>query len=178
MILTGPEIQRQRDLGALTIEPFTPAQVNPVSYNYRLGPVLRTHRAGTADTHGQLDLDEVEIPEEGIVLMPGRVYLGTTVETIGSTEFVPSLIGRSSVGRLGLFVQYAADLGQIGACHHWTLEFKAVQPVRVYADRVIGQVSFWAATSGRLPYTGRFGRIDEATVPPPGLLAPAVLSHA
>ncbi|GAA0270246.1 deoxycytidine triphosphate deaminase [Streptomyces polychromogenes] len=177
MILTGPEIQHQRGLGALTIEPFTPAQVNPVSYNYRLGPLLRTHHSGTADTHGHLELDEVEIPEEGIVLWPGRVYLGTTVEKIGGRDFVVSLIGRSSVGRLGLFVQYSADLGQLGACHRWTLELKAVQPLRVYAGMVIGQVSFWTATSGRLPYTGRFGRIDEATVPPPGLLAPALLSH-
>ncbi|MFD5423811.1 deoxycytidine deaminase [Streptomyces sp. NPDC127069] len=177
MILTGPEIHRQRDLGAVTIEPFTPAQVNPVSYNYRLGPLLRTHRPGTADTHEQPDLDEVEIPAEGFVLLPGRVYLGTTVETIGSSEFVVSLIGRSSVGRLGLFVQYSADLGQLGACHRWTLELKTVRPLRVYAGMVIGQVSFWAATSGRLPYTGRFGRINEATVPPPGLLAPTALAH-
>ncbi|MEW1639836.1 deoxycytidine deaminase [Streptomyces sp. NPDC093801] len=177
MILTGPEIQHQRGLGALTIEPFTPTQLNPVSYNYRLGPVLRTHRTRTADTHRQLDLDEVEIPKGGLVLMPGRVYLGTTMETIGSSEFVVSLIGRSSVGRLGLFVQYSADLGQLGACHRWTLELKAAQSLRVYAGMVIGQVSFWVATSGRLPYTGRFGRIDEATVPLPGLLAPAAVAH-
>ncbi|MFE1558863.1 deoxycytidine deaminase [Streptomyces sp. NPDC058734] len=177
MILTSPEIQRQRDLGALTIEPFTPKQLNPVSYNYRLGPVLRTHRAERADTRGELGLDEVEIPEDGLVLMPGRVYLGTTVETIGGSEFVTWLIGRSSVGRLGLFVQFSADLGQLGACHRWTLELKTIQPLRVYAGMVIGQVTFSTATSGRLPYTGRFGRIDEATVPPPGLLAPGTLTR-
>ncbi|MFJ3881556.1 dCTP deaminase domain-containing protein [Streptomyces sp. NPDC090077] len=177
MILTGPEIQRQRALGALTIEPFDPALLNPVSYTYRLGPVLRTHRAGTADTHGELELDEVKIPDDGFVLMPGRVYLGTTMEEIGSTDFVASLIGRSSIGRLGLFVQYSADLGQLGACHSWTLELKASAPTIVRPGLKIGQVSFSVATSGRMPYTGRFGRINEATVAPPWLLAPAALAH-
>ncbi|MGW2984147.1 dCTP deaminase [Streptomyces goshikiensis] len=176
VILTGPEIVRQRELGALTIEPFDPRQLNPVSYNYRLGPVLRTHRAGETDTHGVHELDEVPIPDGGLVLHPGRVYLGTTVETIGSDSFVPSLIGRSSLGRLGLFLQFSADLGQLGACHRWTLEIEAVEKIRVYPGMLAGQVSFWAATEGRHPYTGRFGRIDEATVPPPGLLAPLATS--
>ncbi|MEV8479375.1 deoxycytidine deaminase [Streptomyces sp. NPDC051173] len=171
MILTGPEIVRQRRRGALTLEPFTPAQLNPVSYNYRLGDSLRVHRAALIDTHADHELEEIAIPGEGVVLEPGRVYLGTTVEEIGSSEFVPSLIGRSSLGRLGVFLQFSADLGNLGSCHRWTLEIKAVQPVRVYAGMVAGQVSFWAAVGTRFPYGGRFGRISEATVPPAGLLA-------
>jgi dCTP deaminase len=95
------------------------------------------------------------------------VYLGTTVERIGASATVPSLIGRSSVGRLGLFVQFAADLGHPGAAHRWTLEIEVVQPVRVYPGMVIGQVSFWTTAGDLVPYTGRFGRIDQATVPPP-----------
>ncbi|MFI9772480.1 dCTP deaminase domain-containing protein [Streptomyces sp. NPDC052415] len=173
MILTGPEIVRQRDRGALTIEPFTYSQVNPVSYNYRLGPVLRTHRADVIDTHAAQELEECVIPDGGMVLEPGRVYLGTTVEEIGSPVFVPSLIGRSSLGRLGVFLQFSADLGQIGACHRWTLEIKVVQPTRVYAGMTAGQVTFWSAVGSPLAYTGRFGRLNEATLPPPGLLAAA-----
>ncbi|MGR6998864.1 dCTP deaminase [Yinghuangia aomiensis] len=171
MILTGREITRQRQLGALTIDPFDEAQVNPVSYNYRLGPVVKVHRARTADTHADHDLDEVVIPEDGLVLHPGRVYLGTTVEVIGSSVFVPSLIGRSSLGRLGMFLQFSADLGQTGSCHRWTLEIKAVQPIRVYAGMPAGQVTFWTAVGEPLAYTGRFGRLCEATVPPAGVLA-------
>ncbi|MFI9587785.1 dCTP deaminase domain-containing protein [Streptomyces sp. NPDC052236] len=171
MMLTGTAITLQRERGALTIEPFTAAQLNPVSYNYRLGPVLKTHRAAVIDTHGVHELDEFAIPAGGAVLQPGRVYLGTTVEEIGSTRFVPSLIGRSSLGRLGMFLQYSADLGNVGACHRWTLEIKVVQPTRVYADMVVGQVTFWTTAGAARAYEGHFGRINEATLPPPGLLA-------
>ncbi|MEU9189903.1 deoxycytidine deaminase [Streptomyces sp. NPDC048484] len=173
MILTGSEIVRQRDRGRLTIEPFTTGQLNPVSYNYRLGPVLRTHRAPVIDTHGDHELQECAIADDGMVLQPGRVYLGTTVEEIGSPVFVPSLIGRSSLGRLGVFLQYSADLGNVGSCHRWTLEIKVVQPIRVYAGMTAGQLTFWSTVGPALAYTGRFGRLNEATVGPPGLLAAA-----
>ncbi|WP_406834893.1 dCTP deaminase domain-containing protein [Streptomyces sp. AHU1] len=173
MILTGPEIVRQRRRGALTIEPFRPLQLNPVSYNYRLGTVLKTHQALVTDTHADHGLDEFEIPECGFVLRPGRVYLGTTAEVIGSSEFVPSLIGRSSLGRLGMFLQYSADLGQVGSCHRWTLEIKVVQPTRVYAGMPAGQVTFWSTAGDALAYRGRFGRLSDATLPSAGLLAPA-----
>jgi Deoxycytidine deaminase len=173
VILTGREIVRQRDQGALTIEPFTVGQLNPVSYNYRLSPVLRTHRAQVIDTHTPNELEECVIPDDGLVLTPGRVYLGTTLEEIGSTVFVPSLIGRSSLGRLGVFLQYSADLGNVGSCHRWTLEIKVVQPTRVYSGMTAGQVTFWSTVGAELAYAGRFGRINEATLPPPGLLAAA-----
>ncbi|GAA4782290.1 dCTP deaminase [Streptomyces ziwulingensis] len=173
MILTGSEIVRQRDFGSLTIEPFTADQLNPVSYNYRLGPVLRTHRAQVIDTHATNELRECAIPDDGVVLQPGRVYLGTTVEKIGSPVFVPSLIGRSSLGRLGVFLQYSADLGNVGSCHRWTLEIKVIQLTRVYAGMTAGQVTFWSTVGAPLSYAGRFGRIDEATIGPPGLLVGA-----
>jgi dCTP deaminase len=133
---------------------------------------LKTHPAAAADTHADYGLDERVIPPEGLVLRPGRVYLGTTAEVIGSTAFVPSLIGRSSLGRLGMFLQYSADLGQLGTVHRWTLEIKVVQPTRVYAGMCAGQVTFWTAVGEALAYTGRFGRLSEATLPPAGLLAP------
>jgi dCTP deaminase len=83
------------------------------------------------------------IPPEGFLLRPGRIYLGSTLEIIGSDTYVPSLIGRSSLGRLGLFLQITADLGHLGTKHCWTLELKTVQPLIIYAGMRIGQVSFW-----------------------------------
>jgi dCTP deaminase len=173
VILTGREIVRQRERGALTIEPFSLEQLNPVSYNYRLAGALRTHRAAVIDTHAGHELQEFPLPEHGAVLQPGRVYLGTTVERIGSGLFVPSLIGRSSLGRLGVFLQFSADLGNVGSCHRWTLEIKVVHPTRVYPGMVAGQVTFWATIGAHRRYDGHFGRLNEATVPPAGLLAHA-----
>ncbi|MFF4409524.1 deoxycytidine deaminase [Streptomyces sp. NPDC001404] len=178
MILTGPEIVRQRHRGALTIEPFTSDQLNPVSYNYRLGGTLRTHRAAVKDTHAEHELAEFSIPDDGVVLQPRRVYLGTTLEEIGSVHYVPSLIGRSSLGRLGMFLQFSADLGNLGACHRWTLEIKVAQPLRIYAGMITGQVTFWRTVGALRPYTGHFGVLNEATVPPADLLTPRPLNVA
>ncbi|MFF2954959.1 deoxycytidine deaminase [Kitasatospora sp. NPDC057965] len=173
MILTGPEIDAERQAGRITIEPFDPAQLNPNSYNYRLGPVLRVHRSHELDGRSTVrPLDEFTIPPAGALLLPGRIYLGTTVEAVGSTHYVPSLIGRSSLGRLGVFLQYSADMGNLGAKHCWTLEIEVVQPTLLYAGDRMGQFTF-TATDGQIRlYDGHFGRISEATAPArPELLA-------
>lgn len=163
MILTGKAIRQAVHRGEITIDPFDERQVNPNSYNYRLGGVMRVPSVAVTDARLATPCAQIEIPPEGYVLQPGTVYLGVTVERIGGRDFVPSLIGRSSLGRLGLFLQVSADLGQLGACHQWTLEMVAVQPIRVYAGMRIGQVSFWVPEGLRQPYQGYYGRIGAPT---------------
>ncbi|MER5756029.1 hypothetical protein [Streptomyces sp. NPDC002088] len=69
------------------------------------------------------------------------------------------------------FLQISADLGQLGACHSWTLEMVTVQPLRVCAGMKIGQVSFWAPEGHPQPYRGYYGRINEAVPCHPGAAA-------
>jgi len=145
MILTGDAIENGVRDGTILIEPFSKSLVNPNSYNYRLGEELLVMTTNELDIRTQPQTEKIIIPSEGYVLQPGRVYLGHTYEKIGSNHYVPSLIGRSSLGRLGLFLQITADLGHIGTGHKWTLELKVVQPLRVYPRMRIGQVSFWEA---------------------------------
>lgn len=173
MILTGPEIARELESKRIHIEPYIPENTNPNSHNYRLGPVLRTHASDVIDSLGRQPLKEFTIPPEGVVLQPNRIYLGTTVEEMGSDHYVTTLIGRSSIGRLGLFVQYAADLGNLGTAHRWTLEIKVIQPLRIYPGMKIGQVSFWKPQGDRegVPYTGFFGQHSVATTAPPAYLS-------
>ena len=40
MILTGSEIKKYVENGDIVIEPFNEDQLNPYSYNYRLGETL------------------------------------------------------------------------------------------------------------------------------------------
>jgi len=143
MILTGSEIKRQVKNGDIILEPFIPDLVNPNSYNYRLGDTLLEITDRIIDTKIPSRVNKITIPPTGFTLMPNKIYLGVTLEKIGSSKFVPSLIGRSSLGRLGLFLQITADLGHLGTCHHWTLELTCVQPLIVYPNMRIGQVSFW-----------------------------------
>jgi len=157
MILSGPEIRSQVEAGRTFIEPFNAGQLNPNSYNYRLAPQLKAVPANARlDPRLDRQLDIQEIPPEGLVIEPGRLYLGRTKEVIGSDFFVPTLIGRSSMGRLGLYLQVSADLGHIGFVDSWTLELVAIQPIRIYPEMVIGQVSFWVPTGARRLYDGKY----------------------
>jgi dCTP deaminase len=50
--------------------------------------------------------------------------------------------GRSSIGRLGLFVHVTAGFGDVGFCGYWTLEMFAVQPVKIYPGVPICQIFY------------------------------------
>lgn len=156
MILTGSKIAEEIRRGAITFDPFDESGVNPNSINYRLGPRLKVYERTEAPNRHVFA--EVVIPLGGYLLHPGTMYLGHTMEKIGSDVYAMSLIGRSSIGRLGLFVQASANLGHTNSCHRWTLELVASRPIRVYPGMRIGQVSFWTNRGGVAPYRGWYGR--------------------
>lgn len=161
MILTGPEITACVRRGEIVIEPFEQDQLNPNSYNYRLGCEIKITDDKTLDARHPSRWRQLDIPTEGYLLEPGRVYLAVTAEVIGSRSRVTTLIGRSSMGRLGLFTQITADLGHHGAIHRWTLELAVVQPLRVYAGMRLGQVSFWRSSGEVTEYDGKYGLASE-----------------
>lgn len=156
MILTGPEITAAAQDGRLRITPFTPDQVNPNSYNVRLGPTLVTYTADVLDAHQPNRTTEFTISSDGYVLQPGELYLGHTLEEVGSDTFVPLLFGRSSVGRLGLFVEITAPIGDIGFHGQWTLMLTPIRPLRVYAGMRIGQIMFFASVGPVALYRGKY----------------------
>src|SRR5690349_18487807 len=114
MILTGLKIAEEVGRGRISIDPFDKKLLNPNSYNYRLGSLLKVAAHGLQDAHHEVPFRQLRVPAEGLVLQPNQLYLGHTIERIGSSYFVASLIGRSSLGRLGLFLQVSADLAQLG----------------------------------------------------------------
>jgi len=158
MILTGPEISREVAAGRIIISPFNDAQVNPNSYNYRLGPLLIS-----VDQSGFRIGRPIDLRMTPVTLEPGRVYLGHTSETIGSSAYVTMLNGRSSIGRLGMFLNFSADLGHLGPSHQWTLEIMVVQPLTVYWNMKIGQATFWRPVGKIEPYLGEYARRNEPT---------------
>jgi dCTP deaminase len=161
MILSRTEIDRRVAGGGITISPYSPAQLNPTSYSYRLG--LEISEPGAAGGAGEAGDAVVEIGAAGMLLQPGRLYLSHTYEVIGSRECVVTLMGRPSIGRLGLFVHISADLGNVGDAHRWTLELACVQPVMIYPRMLIGELTFWE-TSGELAfYSGPYTRFSRPT---------------
>ena len=148
MILTGNEIKAQMG-GNIIIEPFDERLLNPNSYNLRLHNELLVYEEIVLDMRRPNRFRRYVIPEDGLVLNPNQLYLGRTVERTETHNFVPMLEGRSSVGRLGLFVHITAGFGDVGFCGYWTLEMFAVQPVRVYPGVPIAQI-FYHAVQGAI----------------------------
>ncbi|MBX3412540.1 MAG: dCTP deaminase [Pirellulales bacterium] len=146
MILSGHEIRRQ--LGSnIIIDPFDEANLNPNSYNLTLHNELMTYEEVVLDMRKPNRVRRLEIPPEGLVLSPNQLYLGRTVERTETHTHVPMIEGRSSVGRLGLFVHVTAGFGDVGFCGYWTLEMFAVQPIRIYSGVPICQI-FYHGISG------------------------------
>jgi dCTP deaminase len=141
MILTGSEIQARLDTD-IVIDPFRAAQLNPNSYNLTLHNELLVYEEIVLDMRRPNRYRRYEIPPEGLVLSPNQLYLGRTMERTETHNLVPMLEGRSSIGRLGLFVHVTAGFGDVGFCGFWTLEMFAVQPIRVYAGVEIAQIFY------------------------------------
>jgi dCTP deaminase len=119
------------------------------------------------DPHNEFYLDikkqnktyEYEIPDEGLILQPGILYLGATNEAIGSSSFVPMYEGRSSMARLGIQSHISAGFGDIGFDGAWTLEIITVHPVKIYPNIRIGQVYFMKVDQSEIKdnfYKGKY----------------------
>lgn len=156
MVLSGSKIQKEVLQGRIIIEPFDSRQINPNSYDFRLGKTLRVYKNRILDPKKENETVILEIPEEGITLEPKVLYLGHTEEVMGSNYYVPIIRGRSSVGRIGLFINITADLIDIGSINQWTLQMHCVQPVRIYAGMRIGQVTFWDVCGEISLYQGKY----------------------
>lgn len=170
-VLVDNDILLAMDRGVIVIRPFDRRCLGANSYDVHLAPTLRVYKDGRVrvqivgggsdaiDLLGPLDVRvpretiDVPIPEEGIVLAPGELYLASTTEYTESHEHVPMLNGRSSLGRYGLSIHVTAGTGDVGFRGHWTMELFVIKPLRVYAGLAVGQL-LWLETSGTplMPY--------------------------
>ncbi len=141
MILSGREIKKRLGVD-IYIEPFNEKQLNPNSYNLQLHRELLVYDAKVLDMKAKHVLKSIIIPEEGLILEPGRLYLGRTVEYTKTDNLVPMLEGRSSIGRLGLFIHITAGFGDVGFNGYWTLEIFCAQPIRIYPGVEICQIFY------------------------------------
>lgn len=167
MILSGKEIKSK--IGReIIIEPFNESQLNPNSYNLKLHNELLVYEDRTLDMKKENKAKKLIIPPEGLVLEPGILYLGRTVEFTKTDKYVPMLEGRSSIGRLGLFIHITAGFGDIGFSGYWTLEIFCVQPIRIYSDVEICQIYYHCIEGDYEKYSS--GKYQNNTGIQPSLL--------
>ena len=151
MILSGKNIKRK--LGnEIIIEPFYEMQLNPNSYNLRLHNELIVYKNKILDMKKENEVEKIIIPQEGLLIQPGKLYLGRTLEYTKTKNYVPMLEGRSSIGRLGLFIHVTAGFGDVGFNGFWTLEIMCIHPVRIYPEVEICQIFYHAIDGEYIPY--------------------------
>ena len=167
LILSGREIVRRMG-GDIVIEPFDPKRVNPNSYNLSLYNELLVYEERVLDMKKPNPVRTLAIPESGLRLEPGRLYLGRTLEYTKTENLVPMLEGRSSVGRLGLFIHITAGFGDVGFAGYWTLEMFCTQPIVIYPHVEICQIYYHTIEGDFDPY--RSGKYQNNSGIQPSLL--------
>lgn len=175
-ILTGPEIEKRIAAGDIRIDPFDPECVGPNSYDLHLSDFLLVYRASrplldwyeAADCRAPkpvaepLDMarenltETLLIPEHGLVVWPGVLYLGCTAEYTETLRLAPVIETRSSVARLGLQAHLSAGFGDQNYKGTWTLELAVEQPLRIYSGIRICQIAYSTLEGGLREYQGKY----------------------
>jgi dCTP deaminase len=157
MILSGLEIAKKaREGKEIVIRPFAPDKVGPNSYDLCLADTLVVYQDEILDMRQPGSTREIVIPKDGLVLQPGKLYLGRTEEYTETYGYVPMLEGRSSMGRLGISIHITAGFGDVGFKGFWTLEIHCLHPVRIYAGERICQIYYHKIEGDYVPYKGKY----------------------
>jgi dCTP deaminase len=168
MILTDNQIMNGIKKGEIVIDPFHRKCLGTNSYDVHLGAHIATYTDEILDARKHNKIEHQLIPEEGVILYPGTLYLGVTEEYTETHRAVPFLEGKSSVGRLGIDIHATAGKGDVGFCNTWTLEISCTQAVRIYAGMPIGQLIYFSIEGNieRYYHTKKDAKYNQRTVRP------------
>lgn len=141
-MLTGREILKNVLKGSISIEPFHTEQVNPNSYDIRLGSNIFAVSDSSGNGNYIYPVIDKKTGLNKITLDKGLLYLCSTIERVGSEKFIPVIDGKSTLARLGLSIHLTAGIGDIGFINKWTLEITTIYRIDLYIGMKIGQVYF------------------------------------
>lgn len=166
MILSDKTIKRMLALGELSISPIEDIQIQPASVDVRLGDTFSSvKKTETVITFG-LPVEYETVKKGAFLLMPRQFVLATTMEYFKLPDNLTAFVeGRSSVGRMGLFIQNAGwvDPGFEGEI---TLElFNASdKPILLETGERVGQLVFAELDQhAEKPYNGKYQKQTGAT---------------
>lgn len=156
MLLSDRDLIAELKSGAMHLEPFEPALVQPSSVDVRLDRLFRVfnnHLYTHIDPSIQQDdlTSSVEVADgQPFVLHPGEFVLASTLEVITlGDQLAGRLEGKSSLGRLGLLTHSTAGWIDAGFSGHVTLELSNVAnlPIKLWPGMKIGQLCIFRLSS-------------------------------
>lgn len=160
MILSDKTLMKMIKEQTLVVDPLKIEQIQPASIDIRIGntySVVEDSSSGIIDLNGEIVYKQ--ITAEKYILLPGQFVLATTMEYFELPDNLTAFVeGRSSLGRMGLFIQNAGwvDPGFKGEI---TLElFNANRcAIELRAGRRVGQLVFAQLDDTALnPYRGKY----------------------
>lgn len=160
MILSDKTISKMIEEKTLVIEPITKEQIQPASVDIRLGntfSVVDDTPSGIITLGSKIEYKS--IVTDTYLILPGQFVLATTMEYFELPDDLTAFVeGRSSLGRMGLFIQNAGwvDPGFKGEI---TLELYNANrcAIELKAGRRVGQLVFAKMDDSALnPYDGKY----------------------
>ena len=160
MILSDGTIKRMLDAGTLEIFPLDNEQIQPASVDVRLGDtfsVVEDSPSGIVSLDNEIRYKTIKT--DTYLLLPGQFVLATTKEYFALPNDLTAFVeGRSSLGRMGLFIQNAGWVDP-GFCGEITLELYNANrcAIELRAGRRIGQLVFAKMDQpAQNPYCGKY----------------------
>lgn len=160
MILSDGTLKEMIEKGELMVDPLGPDSIQPASIDCRLGThylVVEENSMDVLTMDSEIKYREIE--SEDFTLPPHSFVLATTQEYVKLPNDLTAFVeGRSSIGRMGLFIQNAGwvDPGFEGRI---TLEVYNANslPIKLKAGRRICQLVFCKMDKvAQIPYSGKY----------------------
>jgi len=159
-MLSDGYILKEISSGNIIIDPFNLTNLQPISYDIRLGQYIKVedlqadtapniidlHKGITERSYGTVEVPEYDEQYEGLSIQPKQFMLAESLEHIELSRFVGAqLHGKSTLGRVGLLVHITAGLIDPGWRGKLTLELYNVssRPIRLWRGMKIGQIEFY-----------------------------------
>ncbi len=172
MFLSDKDILEEVEAGKITLDPFSKEQLQPATYDIRLGNTFIIN-----DAHSTTAIDPakgvfpntqtVEVKDgEEFVLHPGVSILGYSKERFGSDEYLIEVNGKSSLARIGLIVHNSASIVNPGHYLNIALELCNLNnvPIILRPGMEVAQLTFSTLSSHTERDYKQTGRYNDDNV--------------
>lgn len=160
MILSDKTLMKMLEENELVVEPIEKEQIQPASIDIRLGNTFSiVEDTSTGIINLENEIKYKTITSDTYILLPNQFVLATTMEYFDLPDDLTAFVeGRSSLGRMGLFIQNAGwvDPGFKGEI---TLELYNANrcAIELKAGRRVGQLVFAKMDDKAInPYNGKY----------------------